>query len=284
MLPDTSNPKRSLSDMGASLVKISQRSSPIILIGMHRSGTTLLTRLLSEMGAEMGQSLDRHREALCFQSINDTLLRTSRASWLNPDPFVSQLSTPDFVSQMTELAERMLANEIETFGRIGPEQLWGWKDPRTTLTLPIWLCLFPEAKVVHLIRNGIDVALSLERRAWRNYLRPRHNDIERLFPLGSFIKGYRLWATYLKCAASYSQPHHYQMRYENLVSHPMGELAALANFLGTSIDQYGLYEVASTIRKPRERSRFEALWVGWLFSLTILDSSPLNRWGYVASN
>ncbi|MBW1793701.1 MAG: sulfotransferase [Deltaproteobacteria bacterium] len=41
---------------------------------------------------------------------------------------------------------------------------WGWKDPRTTLTLPLWLKLFPKARIIHVIRNGIDSALSLWRR------------------------------------------------------------------------------------------------------------------------
>jgi hypothetical protein len=41
---------------------------------------------------------------------------------------------------------------------------WGWKDPRNTLLLRPWLEVFPEAKVVHVVRNGVEVALSLARR------------------------------------------------------------------------------------------------------------------------
>src|SRR5690606_33596327 len=33
--------------------------------------------------------------------------------------------------------------------------VWAWKDPRTSLTLPIWREVFPRAQVVHIIRNGI---------------------------------------------------------------------------------------------------------------------------------
>lgn len=33
---------------------------------------------------------------------------------------------------------------------------WGWKDPRTTLTLPFWLKVFPRCKIVFLKRNPKD--------------------------------------------------------------------------------------------------------------------------------
>src|SRR5262249_54549623 len=45
---------------------------------------------------------------------------------------------------------------LESFNRP-----WGWKDPRTIFTLPIWLRLFPEAKLIYILRNGVDVASSL---------------------------------------------------------------------------------------------------------------------------
>ena len=38
---------------------------------------------------------------------------------------------------------------------------WGWKDPQTIFTLPLWLKLFPDAKLIYLTRNGVDVAASL---------------------------------------------------------------------------------------------------------------------------
>ena len=42
---------------------------------------------------------------------------------------------------------------------------WGWKDPRTTITFPIWLQVFPKAKILHILRNGVDVAISIYRRS-----------------------------------------------------------------------------------------------------------------------
>jgi hypothetical protein len=56
---------------------------------------------------------------------------------------------------------------------------WGWKDPRTSLTLPFWTGLFPRAKVLMVVRNPLAVYDSLRRRQfssmafalnlWRGY-------------------------------------------------------------------------------------------------------------------
>jgi hypothetical protein len=46
---------------------------------------------------------------------------------------------------------------------------WGWKDPRNSITLPVWLKLFPDARVIHIVRNGVDVAESLYRRQQRGF-------------------------------------------------------------------------------------------------------------------
>jgi hypothetical protein len=41
---------------------------------------------------------------------------------------------------------------------------WGWKDPRNIFLLPLWLDIFPDAKIIHVFRNGVDVAYSLAQR------------------------------------------------------------------------------------------------------------------------
>lgn len=51
---------------------------------------------------------------------------------------------------------------------------WGWKDPVNTFTLPFWLDLFPEARVVHIFRNGVDIAQSLYTRTHADFKRHYH--------------------------------------------------------------------------------------------------------------
>ena len=47
------------------------------------------------------------------------------------------------------------------------DRRWGWKDPRTSLTLPYWLRLFPTARVIHVHRDPAQAARSLHARAHR---------------------------------------------------------------------------------------------------------------------
>jgi hypothetical protein len=255
---------------------------PIIVIGMHRSGTTLLSTILSELGVQMGREQERNKESICFLATNDVLLRTNGAHWANPAPFLRQLSDQSFLARMSEVASETLSAKIKLFGDVEPGQQWGWKDPRTTLTLPIWLKLFPNAKVVHIVRDGVDVALSLKRRAMNHYLRPRVNDTERMFPLMAFVRGYLLWEIYLRCAADYSRGvRTHQLRYEDLLADPVDELSRLVSFLNLSVKREHLSAIAlCLVGRPRQRSLLESLWVRLLFSLRVLDTSWLSQFGY----
>ena len=47
-----------------------ENKEPIIITGMHRSGTSLLTNFLSDCGVFMGKSLDGNYESVFFQRIN----------------------------------------------------------------------------------------------------------------------------------------------------------------------------------------------------------------------
>ena len=71
----------------------------------------------------------------------------------------------------------------------------GMEDSRSTLTLPVWLSIFPEARVIHIVRNGIDVGMSLQRREPRRLFSRR--DAEPMIP-PLFTRGYRLWSEYLQ--------------------------------------------------------------------------------------
>lgn len=264
-----------------------QPGSPIIVVGMHRSGTTLVTQMLSEFGVQMGEQQDRHREAVAFLKTNDYMLRKTGASWLNPKPFLIRLASPGFEDEMTQVASRKLRQYIHLFGPVESGRLWGWKDPRTTLTWQIWLKLFPEAKFILVVRNGIDVALSLKRRSWRQFLRPRKNDVERLSPFNSFVKGLHLWEIYCSHAMSHIESSDIftnqvqQVRYEHLIRHPEPQLQSLLHFLGLDVAASKQENVIhDVIRSPAQRSRAEILWVRLLVKAGVIDLGYLESLDY----
>jgi hypothetical protein len=131
---------------------------------------------------------------------------------------------------------------------------WGWKDPRNTYTLPFWLDLFPDARVVHVYRHGVDVAASLHQ---RQRMSP-HQLQRRLLKgvlggvvmprWGGFVDSWRcadldqavaLWAEYIREARGHVAslgPRAMEIRYEALLEHPGPALSALARFCGLPAD------------------------------------------------
>jgi hypothetical protein len=262
--------------------ELSQTRSPIIIIGMHRSGTSLLSRICMAMNVHMGVEQDKHYESIFFQTANDKMLHSAGGSWLNPHFFIQKIRDPRFMDTMALLAREEIESQAGSFGPINSGQLWGWKDPRSTLTLPVWLRIFPNARVIHIIRNGVGVALSLKKRTWRNYLSRSYNDIERIFPVGSFVKGYNLWNTYLLCIERYSDnlANFYELRYEDLLKKPEIEISALADEIDVSITEKMLNDIKELVKSPRPASWYERFWVKLLFQLGIVDKSLLLRRGY----
>ena len=69
--------------------------------------------------------------------------------------------------------ERAPAASLEAPGHRRDIDLWGWKDPRTSLLLTFWDSLLDEARYLFVYRHPVDVLSSLVRRrsfacfAWR---------------------------------------------------------------------------------------------------------------------
>jgi hypothetical protein len=154
---------------------------PIIIIGMHRSGTSLLSRMLEDLGLFLGKIKDENHEAVFFQAINDWLLWQAGGAWDNPTPIQLLLDNPEMSERTSDYIRHYLLTSPRAASYVGwlnylrhrclvpLTRPWGWKDPRNTFTLPIWLSIFPRAKIIHLHRSGMDVALSLRRRGRQEF-------------------------------------------------------------------------------------------------------------------
>ncbi len=235
---------------------------PIILMGMARSGTTLLTDLLHRLGLFIGHKrIVVDQEAKYFVSVNDTLLKRVHGYWDNPAPMRAFLKEEDAV----ESTARRMEEDIRSpriAGFLGWKQYlayhsveafdkpWGWKDPRNVFTLPLWLRLFPEAKIIYIIRNGVDVAdslLTLERkviaqREIRNERAARRISLRSRLERGGFkgaarcldlSGGFSLWEEYVAQAEELLPAisnDRKVLRYEDFLVNPADRLAELAGF------------------------------------------------------
>jgi GT2 family glycosyltransferase len=143
-------------------------------------------------------------------ALNDEILAKLGGSWHEPPIFPSGWERSP---QLADLRQRARAILQEDFGTA---ELWGWKDPRTCLTLPFWQKLLPAMRYVICLRNPVDVARSLERR--------------NSFP---FEKGIKLWLTHVISALQHTagQPRLFVF-YEDIMENWPREVRRLAGFLG----------------------------------------------------
>jgi hypothetical protein len=256
---------------------------PVIIIGMHRSGTSMITRILEELGLFVGWRKDPNHEALLFQKLNDWLMRQASATWDNPKAFKNLLEhqdvralTVDYISHLMK-TPRVLSylGWGKYLGYRTPFTLdipWGWKDPRNTFTLPIWLDIFPEAKVIHVLRNGVDVANSLRTRqeevlsrSMANYrLRepffwvwPKRDGFTDTIRCASLQGGFLLWEEYISEARDrvcQLGMRAFEIKYEAFVNDPVAALKTLCLFTELAVEEETIQRAVVQVRKDRSNA------------------------------
>ena len=243
----------------------------------------MLGRLLEQLGLFAGVRKDENNEALFFQQINTWLLGQSGARWDEPSA-ISHLwrhekSLPWIESYIQTLLDSprsvLFLGAGKYFGG-GMKSLnspWGWKDPRNTFTLPMWLRVFPQAKVISIERHGVDVAQSLRVREARNldeaaekfrryrslvFLRPKGGGFVES-PRCAFLDGgFSLWREYTAQARAAIEQlpgdRTLALRYEDVLHDPMKYLRQSAAFCGLEPTEGRLTEVVAGIKAERANS------------------------------
>ena len=141
----------------------SERSA-ILVLGMHRAGTSAVTRVLNLLGAELGDELLPPREDnpsgfwehAGAVAIHERLLQGLHRSWLDtrglPDGWAQRPPAAAARQEIAELIER-------DFDAV---PLWALKDPRLSLFAPLWLEELDRrdigARVVIVVRHPEEVA------------------------------------------------------------------------------------------------------------------------------
>jgi len=144
-------------------VKATPGGPPVLVLGVRRSGTTLLRVML-----------DRHSDlAVPDESYFVPQLADRHLRHVDPDEFVDDLRRIDTLAEWdvplekvrARLTERMpIGAAIGTVYAVYAEERgkarWGDKTPMYMQNLRLLDRLFPDALFVHLIRDGRDAALS----------------------------------------------------------------------------------------------------------------------------
>lgn len=132
-----------------------------IVLGMHRSATSLIAKGLVQAGVNMGDVLMQadaanphgYWEDTEFVNLNKAILAAAGGDWLNIPPEKNILAL-NKDKEITRWIKKIV-------GKKNKVPLWGWKDPRTTLTIKLFRPFLPEHFFFVCFRNPADVAASL---------------------------------------------------------------------------------------------------------------------------
>jgi len=253
---------------------------PVIVIGMHRSGTSMLTRLLEDLGLFVGWRKQADHEALFFLDLNQWLMAQCGGSWDRPETIRDLVGHAEARALVRDYLEVSLRS-VRSVSFLGAgrwlhdrdvaslTEPWGWKDPRTTFTLPIWLDLFPDAKVVHVYRHGVDVAQSLRHRhgvvlqqraeryrklRWTYAFRAKQTGFSVGLRSASLAEGFALWESYLEQGREQVRArgeNGFELAYESFLAEPASTLAEIADFCGLDADPARCEQLVSGVRGDR---------------------------------
>jgi len=234
-----------------------------LILGTHRSGTSLLTIGLQAAGLGLGVFSDirdvdnpeGYGEHPSIRTFNDRLLEHLGVSWDNWGFRSTQvgLDSPAFNAWLDEAAELL----VKCFPGPGP---WALKDPRIATLLPFWERAVPHAgfalRRILIVRDPLEVAESQRQRAER---RPgAFTVIDAPEPMAA------LWAvTMHEVLLALGDDDTWLVRHAELVRDPLATLRACADFLGAS-PVPGVLEsfVAERVRPELYRARAPAELVG----------------------
>ena len=251
-------------------------ANPVVVVGMHRSGTSLVSRILDDCGVMMGKDLQEDHESLFFIGLNEWIYDNAGASWERPGALSELTTLPAAMEAIEEYVRKRLSSRSSRKysgkplknGLFSMEGRWGWKDPRNGPTLPLWRSIWPDMKVIHVIRHGVDVAASLKTRnsahwegdvsrfkkwlptySWRSSKSP----IMRGQRSSTLEGGLSFWSEQLEIESEILAPieDKHVVRYEELLSSPRDSITKILEYISIEITEEKLTLIEETINPSR---------------------------------
>lgn len=235
------------------------RSNPFVfVVGCPRSGTTLLQRML-----------DNHPQLTVANDTHFITRSVKRVLRKDPQPLLTNemvqlvLSYRRFYRMgLSEQEVIRAADNCETYaefvsrlytlrGEKKHKRFSGEKTPDYCRNLPLLHTLFPDARFVHIIRDGRNTALSTL--DWATATKgPGRWSLWATDPVGTCALWWR-WQAGMgqRDGNTLGKARFHQVKYEDLVAQPENELGTIAGFLGID-DSAAManYHAGKTLRQP----------------------------------
>lgn len=214
------------------------QATGIVILGMHRSGTSVLAEMVHSWGAVVGAPEHLIAGDECnpygywerrdLVTLNEDLLSSCNAtSWCPPpDTANERLRAMGLCSDSREAASELLR-------RVTGRRPWMLKDPRLCVLLPFWQCVWPQVLYIVVFRHPLAVAESLQAR-------------DRF----SLHAGLLLWQRYMSCILSHTgDATRIFVSYESIINDLPACVSKLCRFLDSQLCMHGdTSNIASVVR------------------------------------
>jgi hypothetical protein len=233
------------------------RQPPIIILGMYRSGTSLVGNIVYHWGAYGG-------DYTLLSEGNEVNPRGFWESREDFDPFTELFMQdvgvdfwhPSFVDIITKKAADPIFRNLalSLISKMGQEgRIWFWKDPMISLWLPFWKKIWGNATYIITVRNPYYSALS-----WQKFLIPNAEEKNISIVAANLLRWQAIMLSILKYTQDCYSKHF--IVYEELVSNPRKQCQRLANFLSSeyherNIDDNRLETMAGAVDPDLWRNR-----------------------------
>lgn len=242
------------------------RTDPIVIAATGGSGTRLVRDLLLQAGVWMGEDVNKAGDSTaCSDYLEATvnpLLRLTGTVNFTPEKL-----EPEFLTDRQRALHAILADFLLRAARY---ERWGWKNPRCLFILPLIHRLCPQMRLVHVLRDGRDIAFSGNQNQPRKHFSVLFN--ERLEDTPPPEAAIRVWDRVNREAADWGEAvlgkRYIRLRYETLCTRPGTALPELYGRLeldtGKAASALEAIEIGSCRpkwpgRDPATVARLEAL-------------------------
>ena len=247
--------------MDTKVNSVRRSAAPVFVLGSPRSGTTLLYNMLLSAGGFAVYLAESNAFNLLAPHFGDLGRREARQKllqvWLGSKLFrASGLDAGQIENEVLDRCRNIgdfLRIVMEEISRAQGMQRWAENSPEGILHLPLIKRLIPDALVVHIIRDGRDVAMSLSN---VRYLRPfPWQDRISLTAAGIY------WEWIVEHGRRYGRqlgPDYMEVHFEDLVAAPRETLKTIGGFIDHELDYDRIQEVGyGSVSKPNTSFRSE---------------------------
>jgi hypothetical protein len=224
----------------------------------------------------MGKDLQTDHESKFFIQLNKWIYQNAGADWARPKALEELIDYAPARKQVEEyLRIRIASSSSKKFsgrnlknGLFDMDSKWGWKDPRNGPSLPIWKDIWPEMKIIHVVRHGVDVAASLHSRSLKNWTedegrfkkwtkmykwRSSKSPIRKGQRAATLSHALEFWAEQMDVEKKVIQSYEnvLEIRYEDLLTSPAVVLKDIWNYIGKETDEKLLREIETMVDYSR---------------------------------